>query len=81
MTALTALHSAAGLVLGVLVTWTLGYVTNTLLLPLAAVLAVALLLARQGRTALAASATFGALSVTLFYAWLFAAVGDGLAQM
>lgn len=81
MTAKMTAHFLAGLVLGVLGAWLLGVATNTLFVPLAALLLVAVVIWREGFQALATSLALGAASVTLFFAWLFAALGDGLATM
>ncbi len=67
--------------LGVLAAWVLGVATNTLLVPLAALLLIAGVAWRQGLQALATSLALGAAGTTLYFAWLFATLGDGLANM
>jgi xanthine/uracil/vitamin C permease (AzgA family) len=83
MTARVASQWAAGFVLGLVTTWLLGIATGMLILPFVAV-AVAVVAAvtwRQGLRNLAASTVLGSASITLFFVWLFAALGDGLATM
>jgi hypothetical protein len=81
MTARVASQWAAGFVLGLVTTWLLGIATGKLILPFVAVAVVAAVIWRQGLRNLAASAVLGAASITLFFVWLFAALGDGLATM
>jgi succinate dehydrogenase hydrophobic anchor subunit len=81
MTARLVSQWAAGFVLGLITTWLLGVVTGMLLLPFVVVAVVAAMLWRQGLPNLAASAVAGAASTTLFFLWLFATLGDGLATM
>lgn len=81
MTARVASQWAAGFVLGLIATWLLGIATNMLLLPFVAVALVAVVTWRQGLHNVAASAVVGSASATLFFAWLFQSLGEGLATM
>ena len=69
-----------GLALGALATWLLVLVSPTLLVPLPAVLLVALIVWRRRRD-VAVGLAAGALAVTAFFAWLFTVLGDGLAKL
>lgn len=81
MTANIAYRSLAGFAVGVTVTWLLGVLTGTLVLPFAAGVVMAVASWRRGLREVAASVALGAASVTLLFAWLFATLGAGLSAM
>ena len=81
MTARFTMHTVGGLLLGVVGAWLLGIATSSLLVPLAALLVVAAVAWRHRYQVLATSVALGAACTTLFFTWLFATLGDGLAGM
>lgn len=80
MSARIAVGAATGLVVGVLATWLLGVLTDSLVLPAVAVLLVAALVWRVRRHVAVAMAC-GAAAVTGFFGWLFASLGGGLSSL